>query len=308
MSVVVFTNAELETAFHRYIERRYDVCTILLPCVILVAWVMFGSRYLSSTQEVRALLPQGSALAVWEALLAIVLLLLQVAQPQWYIMHQKAVHLGAHLFLMATYSHTKEVMLWFRANRAGQREASHFALVQAFLAENTFFSTAWIGAISLHVGQVINLLIMVLYLLIEMRSNSRICASAAWRGGSFGGTGDRLAEAACTPFRAWVGLGAPTPQPFDPSSCSASLMFWQVLGTCLACIAVMVNDVLQRRAFLRSGTARALIPQAQRAAAESWPPSGFTGGYPDIVLWVSTCLAMALYLLQIAALYCLALA
>lgn len=307
-SLFAFQNDALEASFHNYMEHRWDLGTLAVPCFILAGWIMFVSHCLASPQEVRALLPQGWPMTVLHALLAMMFLSLQVMQPHMYIKHKKAVHAGIHLVFIATFCHARELLLWLRMSRSGQHIAGHVALVRAFLAENLYLSTSWLGPVSLCVGQVIDLLMVALFLLIGIRSNDSFCASTAWDGSPLGTTGYRLAEAACAPVRAWAGLPAPTPLqlPLDPSACSASLMFWQVLGAVFACAVVLVKDVWQRQAFLRSNIARALIPLEHRATSEAWPFSGSLG--VALVLWVSMCVAMVPYLLQLAASNCLALA
>lgn len=304
VSVFAFSREELENAFHADMERHVNLGDILLPCCILGAWIIFLVHYVTSPMEVRAFLPKGWPMAAMHPLVAILSLSLQVSQTQMYVTHQKALRLGFILILISASCQTREVVLRFRMYRGEQPDVSYIALAQAFVGENLYFSTAWIGHATVNIGQLIDLLMAALFLVTEIRSNARICASTS--GGSPVGTsGARLAEAACAPVRAWLGLPSPLQRSVDPSACPASLRFWQVLGAWLACIAVLLKDVLHRRAFLRSNTASALIPQQHREAAEAWPFTSLAGG--ALVLWASMCLALLPYLLQLGTLYCIAL-
>lgn len=305
MSLFPFRNAELEAAYNTYMDRHYDLGTLAAPCFTLAATIMFVSQYSKAPQEVRALLPQVWRVFALRPLLAILSLSLQITQPQAYVKHQKAVRLSIYALFIPISRHARGILLWSRMNRGGQlqRVAGRVSLVQDFLAENMFFSTAWVGSLYLDVGRVIDLLMVAISLHLEIKNNSHICASTGWGGAPLGSTGDRLVEAACTPVRAWIGLPAPLPRAIDPSECPAYLMVWQVLGAVIACAVVLLKGVLQRRAFLRSNTGRALIPIQHRPAAQAWPFCRFAGS--GLVLGLAMCLAMLPYLLQLGVSYCL---
>lgn len=119
VSLFSFPNAELEAAYHTYMERHFDVSSILFSGCILVTWMMFIAQYFMSPRDVRALLPHGWPMGVLHPLLALLLLSLQVTQPDIYIKHQKAVRAGILLIFMAVFGQNREVVLWFRLGRAG---------------------------------------------------------------------------------------------------------------------------------------------------------------------------------------------
>lgn len=197
-------------------------------------------------------------------------------------------------------------MLWFRMYRGEQPDVSSVPLVQAFVAENLYFSTGWIGNVTFRVGQVLHLLLVMLFLLIEVRGNAHICASSLRGSSTVKTSGERLAEAACSTVRGCVGLQSSMPRSTEPSTCPASLMLWQFVGAWMVCVALLLKDVLQRRAFLRTSTAKALIPEQHREAAEAWPFSRSAGG--ALVLWACICFAMFPYVFHLLAKLCLALA
>lgn len=94
VSVFAFRNAALQDAFQADVESRSESVRFFLPCCILGSWVIFLAHYLSSSEEVRALLPNGWPIAALHPLMAILFLSLQVAHTQLYIKHQKALHLS----------------------------------------------------------------------------------------------------------------------------------------------------------------------------------------------------------------------
>jgi hypothetical protein len=297
VSLFAFATPELEALFKEYLAISLtSSLSLVCASIIIVGWVVFALKLLTTGAELRDLSPQVYFIGLLHSSIAAATVGIMLLKPQFYAKFRKVINASAMLIFMATFRSSREMMLWIRFVDSKSAPASLIQLLQSLSVENAYTSTTWLMLLGFSSGQILDVVIATLFLLFELARNKSICASPYWDQRSVTLRPRFLKAAEMVSGLLREGVGGPLlwgPTSGHAFSCPAALGVWQVMGWALACVTVFVADILRRRAFLRTREARNFVGPAYAAVAHRWPFSGtakvqwcLRGLY---ILWFSAC-------------------
>eukprot|EP00884_Botryococcus_braunii_P006316 jgi/Botrbrau1/15686/Bobra.4_1s0064.1 len=273
LSAFSFAAPDLEGRFQRYVTKSFNICTLLIAAHIFTGWAFFVHKLFTVSGEMRALLHPSWPEGLLHPLLALLVLGLMFGAPAVYQKHQRLIHALVKVALISTFRSTRGLLLWMKDVEAKEGPRSWISLVQLFFVENFFLSMVWFGVLAFPSGQVADLVLITVMLMLDMRHNRDFCASLR-PGKELASTTPQL-HGVTRRAIVWVrnvggpSLGAHASSP--AITCPMALGFWQLVGWLLACVAVCAGDVMRRRAFLRTHEARVQLGRAWEVEALFWP-------------------------------------
>eukprot|EP00884_Botryococcus_braunii_P003863 jgi/Botrbrau1/13478/Bobra.0082s0075.2 len=274
-SEFAFASEELEADFQAYQAQALSLLSWLCASVTAFGYCVLLAKIMGSTAEQRALLPPLLRPLVFQFAPTVFTLALLTIFRGFYKAHQQAMHLGVQCCIFFAWHSSRQLVLWNLVVKGSNPGRSFMEAAQSFLDENIFSSAAWYAVPAFPTGQAGDLAITLAWLLANLVGNSAICASPLWPSNAV--TLSSGPVEAVRRVSTWLRWGTTPVQILEPTpvlSCPENLVFWQVLGSWLACLAVCVGEVLRRRAFLRTPAAQARLGRQFAAAALQWPFGG----------------------------------
>lgn len=248
---------------------------------------MFACKYVSFPAE-RVHLPRDWPLALTQPLIAAAILGLMLLRPAFYRKHQRGIGVMAVGAIPVTARQVRAGLLWMKFVDASGSVQSKMQMLRFFFTENVHLLAAVDIVVAFPVGQIPELLLSSLLVLLLMAGNQYICTLPKLAENLVTMTPRLLSVTEAASM--WMsGLAAGSlgiSPPVSKLSCPAVFGFWQVVGGVLACLLVFVADILRRRAFLRTPETLAYLGRAHKAAALSWPFQGLVLLQRGIVIGV----------------------
>eukprot|EP00884_Botryococcus_braunii_P019134 jgi/Botrbrau1/5904/Bobra.0366s0082.1 len=271
-SVFAFASPTLESRFHQYSANSINLWTALFCIKVLVGWLLFVGRFFAFPAE-RAHLPPDWALALTQPLVSAAILGAMLLMPEFFRKHQRGIRALTICFIPLTSRQARAALLWMRSIESTSDAHTAMQMLRFFSVENVHLLAALDIVVAFPVGQIPDLLLTTLRVLVVMADNQYICGLPRLAENLVTMTPGLLSakEAGSMVLRniGVVSLGI-TPQT-DKLSCPAAFGFFQLLGGVFACVLVFVADVLRRRAFLRTPETLAYLGPGYKAAALNWP-------------------------------------
>eukprot|EP00884_Botryococcus_braunii_P006292 jgi/Botrbrau1/15664/Bobra.4_1s0048.1 len=272
ISVFAFSTPELDTKFKDYDSKRQNTWALLNFAMTLLGLIVLIYKVLVVVSEG----DDVSLRFLWSGLLlfcaASAVTTSMLFKPTFHRMHRRALNTCVVACMIITYPLTRMTLLWMKTLGGKTYSETWLRELETFAVENLFMATSWMNVLSYSSGPVPDLGLLTVYLIRALASNASLCASpyghslvtmrpaylAAARGASVSLTDI-----------AGLLVGGHASDPV--LSCPAALGVWEVVGWLVACLLVLVADILRRRAFLQTREARAFIGQEYAASAMRWP-------------------------------------
>lgn len=202
-------------------------------------WASFGYKYLVASPQQRALLLDRWYIGCLHPIAALTMLALLLC-PTFYHKHRRALHTAFILIIMTSFCYARDMLLWNR-QLEGPLTATLAHRVQSFATENFFGSLMWLLVLAYPVGQIPDLALTTLFLLLELAANPVVCSAATSL--HLGGLVTMMPELLQvvqsvtdwiigTAAGSLVAMAGAVPPPV--MTCSLALAFWQVCGLCAA--------------------------------------------------------------------------
>jgi hypothetical protein len=272
LSVFAFSVPELEALFQTYYSKRQNTWALLTSAMVLLGYILFIYKILVFAGEGEDV----PGWVLWSGMLVVcavsAVITLMLFKPTFYRMHWQALNAGVIVCTIMTYPASRMTLLWMKALSGKPYSETWLRELETFAVENLFMATSWMNVVSFPSGPIPDLVLMTLYLVRALASNASLCTS------SYGRSVVTMRPASlATARRASVLLtdiagplvGGHASNPV--LSCPAALGIWEVVGWLVACLSVLVADILRRRAFLRTGEARAYFGPEYAASAMRRP-------------------------------------
>eukprot|EP00884_Botryococcus_braunii_P006293 jgi/Botrbrau1/15665/Bobra.4_1s0049.1 len=271
-SVFAFSEPELEALFKTYYAQRQNTWALLTSAMALLGYLLFIYKVLVVPREGE----DDAQLFLWSEMLLVCavssVITLMLFKPTFYRIHRQALNTGVNVCSIIAYPASRMTLLWMKALGGKTHSETWLAELKTFAVENLFIATSWMNVVSFPSGPVPDLVLMTLYLFRALVSNASLCTSPY--GSSLVTMRPAYLATARRASMLLAGIAAPLVggHASDPVlSCPAALGVWEVVGWLVACLLVLVADILRRRAFLRTGEAQAYIGQEYAASAMRWP-------------------------------------
>eukprot|EP00884_Botryococcus_braunii_P006294 jgi/Botrbrau1/15666/Bobra.4_1s0050.1 len=272
LSVFAFSVPELEALFQTYYSKRQNTWALLTSAMVLLGYVLFVYKILVFAREGEDV-PRW---VLWSGMLVVcavsAVITLMLFKPTFYRMHWQALNAGVIVCTIMTYPGSRMTLLWMKTLGGKTYSETWLRELETFAVENLFMATSWMNVVSFPSGPVPDLVLMTLYLIRALASNESLCASR------YGHSLVTMRPASLATARRASVLLTDIAGPLvgghasDPVlSCPAALGVWEVVGWLVACLSVLVADILRRRAFLRTREARAYFGPENAASAMRWP-------------------------------------
>lgn len=304
-SMFKFASPALEAAFETHCCNTVGLWIYGGICNFLLGWAILVPKMLGRGRDRCGLLP-----SIWPPFLlhflpATTLLAALLFVPSWYTSHRRKVNLVMIFAFTLNIDFLRRTILWMPlAGAVAPPPAAEPSMVQSlqmFANESFFFISMWQVAAIFGNCLPFEFAAVTLGMLLDISGNNRICVSPLLSPSpaTISPRFRSAAENASDVMLLWaVPYHHKRGQPIE--SCAALFAFWQVLGWFMACLAMLVADVLRRRSFLRTNAARTMLGPDLAAAADTWP-FGNIGMISRLVatliaLWFATCLTWAVAL------------
>jgi hypothetical protein len=271
-SVFAFSAPELEALFKIYYSKRQGTWALLTSAMLLLGYTRFIYKVLVVAIEGEDVVQ----LFLWSEMLFVCavsyVITLMLFKPTFYRMHRQALHTGVIVCSITTYPASRMTLLWMKALGGRTYSETWLRELETFAVENLFMATNWMNVVSFPTSPVPDLVLITLYLFRALANNASLCTSPYGRSlvtmsPAYVATARRASMLLADIAGPLVGGHA-----LDPVlSCPAALGVWEVVGWLVACFLVLVADILQRRAFLRTVEAQTYIGQEYAASALRWP-------------------------------------
>jgi hypothetical protein len=271
-SIFAFNSPELEALFTNFSSGLLNSWTLVSTAALLMGWITFVHKNIMNRHDAADLPPHllsvcAAHLAVFGAVFAVMLF-----KPELHFKHRRAIHAALRILLSTTYPFGWFMVLWMRSVRPPVGPRSLLQGLNMLSVENMFITSVLID-LGYSCGQIPDLLLNTLHMVMAMMSNRAVCASPRW-GKSMVTMSPVLLTGAEAGSRWLHSIGASVPAGCAAGgtlTCPAALAFWQVVGWFVGGVTVFVTDVLRRRMFLRSIEVQAYLGPRHAAAALQWP-------------------------------------
>jgi hypothetical protein len=196
-------------------------------------------------------------------------------KPMFYAKHQRTIKPLLMACVMLTGPFAAETLSWikFASAKKGAPHLSWLQGLQLFASENPLVSSMWFLALALTSGQVPDLAILTGSLIQYLLSSRSFCESPLWGQSPVSMSPAYLAAAQMASVGV-ASVGVPFASGNTPGhvmSCPAVLGFWGLVGWWLACLAVLLAEIMRRRAFLQTHEALSFLGPDYADAALLWP-------------------------------------
>jgi hypothetical protein len=269
LSIFSFAAPELEALFRSQPPAKTDMCTLLCAAIILMGWVNFALKLLAVPKELVDFPFQMWGVALLHAFMSTAFIVVILFKRAFYVKHRRVMNPVMLSCIGITYRCVRLMLLWMKSVEDTKDSHSWVQQLQRFSAENSYATTAWLLIPGFSTGQLPDLVITTMFLLLELARNQSVCAWRYWE------TTSPAFIATTQEASFWLSqYGAPFLGMQNSStgfSCQAALGFWQVVGWWVSCVVILVADIWQRRAFLRTPEACAYLGPANAAAVSKWP-------------------------------------
>jgi hypothetical protein len=268
-SIFSFATPELEALFRRHPPAWTESCTLLCAAIILMGWVNFVLRSFMGPKELVDYAFQLRAVALLHTFMSAAFIFIILFKRAFFVKYRRTMNVVMLSCVGMTYGSVRLMLLGTKLLENRKDTHSWGQQLQRFTAENLYATTSWLFTHGFSLGQVPDLVVVTLFLLLELARNQSVCAALYWenRSPTFLGAAQEASVLLSQ-------IGAPFLEMQSSStefSCKAALGFWQVVGWWATCVAVLVVDIWQRRAFLRTPEACAYLGPANAAAVSKWP-------------------------------------
>eukprot|EP00884_Botryococcus_braunii_P021956 jgi/Botrbrau1/8444/Bobra.0237s0063.1 len=273
-SIFAFASSDLEGMYQSYLERTWNMWTLVHIGHMLMGWIVFIQKFTIMYSSVAHLVPVALYTGLLHPASALGLLILMLLAPAFYSKHRRAIYAAIMTSFVFTFRSARVMVLLLRFMRGKSFADSPTQQLHSFSVENFYCALIWLLVLAYPVGQIPDTVITTLYLLFDMSGNRFIC-------GMLEGWGDslvtmspgllRLAQAG-SGWLSGVSHAHVVPHGSGAAlSCPAAMGFWQLVGWWLACQIIYVADILRRRAFLRTQEAKAYLGRSLESSALTWP-------------------------------------
>eukprot|EP00884_Botryococcus_braunii_P017079 jgi/Botrbrau1/4054/Bobra.152_3s0011.1 len=310
MSIFEFASPKLEAGYQSTVAKGVGTYWLGFAPFFIVGWFQVFSRTRASILSGNPDLPPGFIPSILYFLVpSLVLYGLICLRFKSYTRHWRSIHtiwMMVHIF--STYPFQK-VCLWQHACMAsgicsGSGSQKQQSWSQVFAVENFYLTTICLRVIVFSGGQLPDFFFTTLSLLLSMSGNGALCEIPGREWVTCSPPMPAVAERSSAWLLAMLPPNALWGRVLSPSelSCPAVLGFWQVVGWWCACMLILVQEILSRRAYLKASLA-CLGPSMSVKVA--WWPFGnavllhklicvfFAVCYAPVILW-----ALALRALQ----------
>lgn len=280
-SFMQFNCPNLESEYQAHVAEQRWIYVFAFSIPFITAWV----RAVATIGLVEALLLDLGLTelgpGVLPSMILFVLPLLALMAFIWargkaYAKNWRLINAVIMTLLVLSHHPNHQVVLWNDAvlttakpPSAAPSPPSRFSL-RSFANENHYFMFIYLRDFIFPTGLASDIAFNVLGLAVAMAGNKALCASSLF--GAHPATtapvARHVAQAGCTGLLSLMSahnVFATCPA----SSCPAVMAFWQVLGCAVACLLVIVGEIISRRKFLRLAVVR-LGPSLAGPAAR-WP-------------------------------------
>jgi hypothetical protein len=279
-STFAFADPELEALFRTYEPKQLTAWMLVCTGTIITGWLLFVIKAPSATEQ-SGFSPSLELYGV--GLLHVLVLTAHLCAilltPVFYAKHQRTIKPLLMACIMLTSPFAMETLFWIKfasANR-GTPRLSWLQGLHLFASENPLLSTMWYLALGFTSGQVPDLAIFTASLIRYFVCTRSLCESPLW-GQSLVSMSPAYLAAAQVASVGVASVGVPYISGYTPGhvmSCPAVLGFWALVGWWVACLAVLLAEVMRRRAFLQTHEALSFLGPAYTAAALQWPFASF---------------------------------
>eukprot|EP00884_Botryococcus_braunii_P021916 jgi/Botrbrau1/8408/Bobra.0237s0029.1 len=267
-SFLEFKSTALESAYQRYLSKQAGAYLLAFTPIALLTGGQMVYHAAADGSFRRLNFPPGFLITILLFVLPTIGLILFICTQQpVYAKHWRGINAAYTGVLVLSTNGFQRLCLWQRS-RSGTRSGS----VHAFAIENFFLTVIGLRNTLYPAGQAPDLFFTTVSFLLSMAGNQSLCGWELW------GL-DRVTLSpliSSIPRKASVFLPAfwgyqisTVPRNGTPLSCPALLTFWQLVGWVLACLAIIVHEILSRRAFLKAHSA--VYGRAASAGAQAWP-------------------------------------
>lgn len=270
-SFLQFPCPNLESEYQAYVgSQRWGYVLAFAP-TFFISWFSTFHRAFKDFRAERFELPPGLLLSMPLFFLPTVALMAFICVwPKAYAKHWRRINAAFMLVHIFSTTSWQWVMLWQSA--ANEALGGRFS-VQAFMVENCYLTIICLRVLVFPTGQASDIVFTVLGMVTAMAGNASVCASPLFgaRPSSLSPAARSVAQSGCAWLLAMLsahGVIGRCPE----LTCPAVLAFWQLLGFTVACLLVIVSEVISRRQFLKSSVAR--LGPALAARAARWPLGG----------------------------------
>jgi hypothetical protein len=276
-SPLEFASPVLEAGYQAYLANHPGGYLLAFAPMFALGWVQTFHCVIAGGTATGSNPPPGFVASVLLFLLPVTALVAFVLlQPKVYSKHWRGINAAFMLVHVFSTPGFQSLCLWQQAcissgvcGFGGGGSPSWF---HAFAIDNFFLTVICLRLIMFSAGPAPDLFFTTLGLLASMRGNGALCASPLW-GPERVTLSPRLRAIPQKGSSLLLSLLSPDARLMQilpkELSCPAVLAFWQVLGWWLACIVIILRDILSRRAFLTSAGSRYGPSVAQRAGG--WP-------------------------------------
>jgi hypothetical protein len=275
-STFAFADPELEARFRSYDSKSLSPWTLVCTGTIITGWLMFVIKVGKATEQ-SGFSPSPELYGV--GLLHVVLLTANLCaillKPVFYDKHQRTMKPLLMATIMLSCPFAAETLFWIKSasTKRWAPPLSWLQGLQMFAAENPLVSTMWFLALAFTNGQVPDVAILTVSLIQYLLSSRSFCESPLW-GQSLVSMSPAYLAAAQMASLGVATVGVPFVSGNTPGhvmSCPAVLGLWGLVGWWLACLAVLLAEIMRRRAFLQTHEALSFLGPAYVDAALHWP-------------------------------------
>lgn len=271
-SVFAFSTPELENLFRTYNARLVNTWTLINATTVLMGCILFTFKSLRVSRDSKSVPASMWLSGLLNAFATVSLISLLLFRPAFHKMHQRALNTAVTFFFIITYPVNRSMVLLMKFVDGRAHSETWLHEFQLFGLENVFTSTTWMATLACSTGQLPDLALATLFMFRAMASNATLCASPE---ASNLVTMRPVYLSAARMTSVWVtDIAGPLVggHASDPVlSCPAALGIWEVVGWQIACLTVLVTDILRRRAFLRTREVHIYLGPAYLAGALNWP-------------------------------------
>eukprot|EP00884_Botryococcus_braunii_P021922 jgi/Botrbrau1/8413/Bobra.0237s0033.1 len=266
-SFLKFHTAAVESGYQRFLAKQAGTCVLLFIPVVVLSGGQMVYHAAAYGSFVSLNFPPGFVITNLVFILPMIGLAAFICtQHTVYAKHWRAINAAYTFVLMFTTTSVQRLCLWQRAHVGGRSSTVH-----AFALENFFLTVINSRNIAFSAGQAPDLFLTTVSLLLAIAGNQSLCGSELW-----GPERVTLSPVISSiPRKASAFLSAFWGYQFSmvphnaPLSCPALLAFWQVLAWFIACLVIVLREILSRRAFLKAYGS--VYGRAVAAGAQAWP-------------------------------------
>eukprot|EP00884_Botryococcus_braunii_P019120 jgi/Botrbrau1/5892/Bobra.0366s0070.1 len=271
-SPYAFSSAELEAQYQVFQATKLNLWTLGNAMFTVIGWMSLVYKILGPGKQFQHVLPSPLVPVLFHFLPSVAVLALLSLHPQLYIKHKRIIHAAILLGISVGTQRAREIFLWMKlvdnpscSNTKWAQQLGYFS------SENLYLSMMWSYVRAFSVGPLADVVIMTVGVCVQMAGNREFCRFPLLGPSPVTLTPKVLAVTQWASDSLLSLVSFVYPVQAMPLGCAAALGFWQAMGWLLACLSVMVSEVLSRRAFLRTITASTIIGPEYATAALAWP-------------------------------------